>query len=82
MSVTETERVFLLPGEYHVTRVPCQMATLLGSCVSVCLTHETQPFAAMNHYLQKRLRRFRQGAIRRHGHRDHHLDHAEARRRS
>ncbi|MCL2001175.1 MAG: response regulator [Planctomycetes bacterium] len=45
------ERVFLLPGEYHVTRIPCQMATLLGSCVAVCLRHESKPYAAMNHYL-------------------------------
>jgi two-component system chemotaxis response regulator CheB len=27
------------------------MATLLGSCVAVCLKHETKPYAAMNHYL-------------------------------
>jgi two-component system chemotaxis response regulator CheB len=45
------ERVFLLPGEYHVSRIPCHMATLLGSCVAVCLHHETKPYAAMNHYL-------------------------------
>ncbi len=45
------DRVFLLPGEYHVARMPCHMATLLGSCVAVCLRHETKPYAAMNHYL-------------------------------
>ncbi|MDR3077431.1 MAG: response regulator [Planctomycetota bacterium] len=45
------ERVFLLPGEYHVSRSNCQMATLLGSCVAVCLKHESKPYAAMNHYL-------------------------------
>ncbi len=45
------ERVFLLPGEYHVARTPCHMATLLGSCVAVCLRHESRPYAAMNHYL-------------------------------
>ena len=27
------------------------MATLLGSCVAVCLKHESKPYAAMNHYL-------------------------------
>ncbi len=46
-----SERVFLLPGEYHVSRTPCRMATLLGSCVSVCLSHKTKPFAGMNHFL-------------------------------
>lgn len=50
MSVNE-DRVFLLPGEYHVSRTPCHMATLLGSCVAICLRHETKPYAAMNHYL-------------------------------
>jgi two-component system chemotaxis response regulator CheB len=45
------DHVFLLPGEYHVSRTPCHMATLLGSCVAVCLHHETKPYAAMNHYL-------------------------------
>ena len=47
----ELDRVFLLPGEYHVARIPCQMATLLGSCVAVCLSHDSKPHAAMNHYL-------------------------------
>ncbi|MCC8179829.1 MAG: response regulator [Planctomycetes bacterium] len=51
MSASNAERVFLLPGEYHVARMPCHMATLLGSCVAVCLRHETKPYAAMNHYL-------------------------------
>ncbi|MDR1535980.1 MAG: response regulator [Planctomycetota bacterium] len=51
MTASGVERVFLLPGEYHVSRTPCQMATLLGSCVAVCLRHETKPYAAMNHYL-------------------------------
>lgn len=45
------ERVFLLPGEYHVTRRPCQIATLLGSCVAVVLRHKSKPYGAMNHYL-------------------------------
>ncbi|MDR3211661.1 MAG: response regulator [Planctomycetota bacterium] len=47
----ELERVFLLPGEFHVTRVNCSMATLLGSCVAVCLKSESKPYAAMNHFL-------------------------------
>lgn len=44
-------RVYLLPGQYHVARQPCQLATLLGSCVGVCLRHTSKPYAAMNHYL-------------------------------
>lgn len=45
------DRVFLLPGEYHVTRRPCQIATLLGSCVAVVLRHKSKPYGAMNHFL-------------------------------
>lgn len=47
----DSDRIFLLPGEYHVSRVPCHMATLLGSCVAVCLRNENKPYAAMNHFL-------------------------------
>ncbi len=47
----DESRVFLLPGEYHVSRAPTQMATLLGSCVAVCLRHNEKPYAAMNHFL-------------------------------
>lgn len=45
------ERVFLLPGEYHVTRQRGEIATLLGSCVAVCLWHSDLGYAAMNHFL-------------------------------
>lgn len=45
------EKVFLLPGEYHVTRSPSMIATLLGSCVSVCISHIAKPYAGMNHFL-------------------------------
>lgn len=44
-------RVFLLPGEYYVSRTPVEIATLLGSCVAVCLWHKTRHYGAMNHYL-------------------------------
>ena len=45
------ERKFLLPGEYAVTRTPCELATLLGSCVSVTLWHPVKRYAAMTHFL-------------------------------
>ncbi|MBK5937780.1 chemotaxis protein CheD [Halochromatium roseum] len=50
------ERVYLLPGEYHVAQTPCELATLLGSCVGVCLRHIDKPYAAMNHFLLARAR--------------------------
>ena len=50
------QRIYLLPGEYQVTRSPCELATLLGSCVGVCLRHIDKPYAAMNHFLLARSR--------------------------
>jgi chemotaxis receptor (MCP) glutamine deamidase CheD/AmiR/NasT family two-component response regulator len=47
----DSDRVFLLPGEYHVSRRPETMATLLGSCVAVCLYNRQNGSAAMNHFL-------------------------------
>lgn len=45
------DKRYLMPGEYHVTRAPMMIDTLLGSCVSVCLRNKVKGFAAMNHYL-------------------------------
>lgn len=46
------ERVFLLPGEYHITKKPKFLATLLGSCVAVCLKNIKNGSAAMNHFVR------------------------------
>ncbi len=46
------ERVFLLPGEYHITKKPKFLATLLGSCVAVCLKNTKNGSAAMNHFVR------------------------------
>ncbi|MBN2843292.1 MAG: response regulator [Sedimentisphaerales bacterium] len=48
------EKKYLMPGEYHVTRNPMYLDTLLGSCVSVCLRNKVKGYAAMNHYLLAR----------------------------
>lgn len=47
------ERVFLLPGEYHITKQPKFLVTLLGSCVAVCLANTVNGSAAMNHYMRE-----------------------------
>ncbi|MDR1920286.1 MAG: response regulator [Candidatus Adiutrix sp.] len=47
----EVNRVFLLPGEYMVSKQPHVISTLLGSCVSVCLYHPSRHFGGMNHYM-------------------------------
>ncbi|MEI8344518.1 MAG: response regulator [Candidatus Omnitrophota bacterium] len=44
-------RVFLLPGEMHVGREATEIATLLGSCVAVCLYNRIHHFGGMNHYM-------------------------------
>ena len=51
MATSDESRIFLLPGEFHVSRNFCEIATLLGSCVAVCLLHKSKPYSAMNHYL-------------------------------
>jgi len=50
----EINRVFLLPGEYMVSKQPYLISTLLGSCVSVCLYHPAHRFGGMNHYMLPR----------------------------
>jgi two-component system, chemotaxis family, protein-glutamate methylesterase/glutaminase len=45
------DQQFLLPGDSVTTRKPTHLATLLGSCVSVCLSNTTQRTAGMNHYM-------------------------------
>lgn len=48
------DHIFLLPGEYHVTKKQISIDTLLGSCVSVCLYNIKNGYAAMNHFLLDR----------------------------
>jgi len=48
------EKVFLLPGELCVSEKPVLMATLLGSCVAVCVYNRQTNFAGMNHFLRDR----------------------------
>ncbi|MCA9665583.1 MAG: response regulator [Myxococcales bacterium] len=45
------KRAFLLPGDMVTTAHPMQLATLLGSCVSVCLYNLQRDLAAMNHFM-------------------------------
>jgi two-component system chemotaxis response regulator CheB len=48
------DHIFLLPGEYRVTKKQVSLDTLLGSCVSVCLYDKKNGFSAMNHFLLDR----------------------------
>ena len=47
----EKQRLFILPGEIGVSRNPATIATLLGSCVAVCLYNRKGKFGGMNHFL-------------------------------
>ena len=48
------ERVFLLPGELCMVEKPVMLATLLGSCVAVCIYNRKTGYAGMNHFLRNR----------------------------
>jgi two-component system chemotaxis response regulator CheB len=45
------EQIFLLPGEMDWRREPCVLATLLGSCVAVCLHDPGKGWGGMNHFM-------------------------------
>lgn len=47
----EAERVFLLPGEYLISKKPHEVTTLLGSCIAVCLYSKKAKFGGVNHYM-------------------------------
>lgn len=44
-------RIYIKPGEYHVTDKGVIITTLLGSCVSACLYDPVQKIIGMNHFL-------------------------------
>jgi len=45
------DTVYLAPGQLHASSEPCTMATVLGSCVSVCLYDAKLRQGGMNHFL-------------------------------
>ncbi len=49
--MNDLKRIFILPGELVISRVPAEIATLLGSCVAVCLFNKKGKFGGMNHYM-------------------------------
>jgi chemotaxis protein CheD len=49
--VRECDRVYLLPGQLYASAEPCQIRTILGSCVSICLWDQRQRAGGMNHFL-------------------------------
>jgi chemotaxis receptor (MCP) glutamine deamidase CheD/CheY-like chemotaxis protein len=47
----QPEKVFLLPGEYLISKKPHVVTTLLGSCVAVCIYSQKAKFGGINHYM-------------------------------
>ena len=47
----QAEKVFLMPGEYLISKKPHEVTTLLGSCVAVCLFSPSAGFGGINHYM-------------------------------
>src|SRR5690242_8393355 len=54
--VGEHQRAYLLPGQLHASVEPCQIKTILGSCVSICLWEPRLRTGGMNHFLLPGLR--------------------------
>jgi len=47
----ERQSAYLLPGQLHVSEEPCQIRTILGSCVAICLWDSCRRVGGMNHFL-------------------------------
>jgi chemotaxis protein CheD len=45
------QRAYLLPGQLHASAEPCQIKTILGSCVAICLWDKRRSAGGMNHFL-------------------------------
>jgi len=45
------DAVKLLPGQYHASRGPGSITTVLGSCVSTCLWDPLERIGGMNHFM-------------------------------
>jgi len=48
---TGAARHFLYPGQLFVSREPCVITTILGSCAALCLWDGQKKIGGMNHYL-------------------------------
>jgi chemotaxis protein CheD len=47
----EDEKHFLFPSTLFASREQCQIQTILGSCIAVCLYDEKMKWGGMNHYM-------------------------------
>lgn len=47
----ECKQAYLLPGQLYASAEPCQIKTILGSCVAICLWDKRRSAGGMNHFL-------------------------------
>jgi chemotaxis protein CheD len=45
------KKIYLHPGQFHVTTESCVVTTILGSCVAVCLCDRHTQIGGINHFL-------------------------------
>ena len=50
--MTQKKEISIHIGEYHASKEPLVIRTLLGSCVAVCLYDKEQRIGGMNHILR------------------------------
>jgi chemotaxis protein CheD len=60
----ERQRAYLLPGQLHVSAEPCQIKTILGSCVAICLWDKRRGAGGMNHFLLPKSREGQPASLR------------------
>ena len=49
--MTTAPAVYLHPGEVYASASVCEITTILGSCVSVCLSEQGSQIGGANHFL-------------------------------
>lgn len=49
--VGDRKKAYLLPGQLYASAEPCQIKTILGSCVAICLWDKRRGAGGMNHFL-------------------------------
>jgi chemotaxis protein CheD len=50
-SAGHRSKTYLLPGQLYASAEPCQIKTILGSCVAICLWDKRRGAGGMNHFL-------------------------------
>lgn len=50
-ATADRKYAYLLPGQLYASAEPCQIKTILGSCVAICLWDKRRSAGGMNHFL-------------------------------